>query len=333
MVSRERLQVSLKAMQEIFDENTLRLPMLTSGVQTSFSPKDAEEMFRMTYRAYALTPLLMAACNSFSGFIVNEEERIDYLPRGKYYLGYGDAGGISPAFLTSENGAEFIRNHIAEVFRAPMHFAYDLEGGLIPASKGNRITFEKLCEQGLNTQSNFELAESFLYNDVKICNLRDEKGQVLGKRMEVRGADSGIDQPVMAVLLAATLVPDGPAAEAFDALLRDYGFTGNPKADAELFLSSRKAAVENGGKFMDVPFGTGRLMDFAQEVAGIIVNACDGSVPGRDMARLLDVLMTGNCDGKIFAEKCPSLKDAAALMQKLDTAPAPAAKKRLLPGC
>jgi hypothetical protein len=331
MVSRERLQVSLKAMQEIFDENTLRLPMLTSSVQTSFSPKDAEEMFRMTYRAYALTPLLMAACNSFSGYIVNEEERQDCLPRGKYYLGYGDAGGISPAFLNASDGAEFIRNHIEAVFNVPMHFAYDLDGGLIPASKENPITFENLVRQGLNTQSNYELAESFLYNDVKICNLRDETGAVIGKRMEVRGADSGFDQPVMAALLAVTLIPPGPAAEAFDALLKDYGFTGDPKADAALFTASRAAAVDHGGKFMDVPFGTGRLRDFAQDVASIIAAECAGKVSGPDMARLTDVLMTGNCDGRLFAEKFGSLAEVSAFLQAGagKTAPAPKLKRAL----
>lgn len=319
MVSRERLQVSLKAMQEIFDENTLRLPMLTSSVQTSFSPKDPDEMFSMVYRAYALTPLLMAATASSSGYIVNEDKQLDYLPRGKYYLGYGDAGGISPAFLKSENGAEFTRNHIEEVFNAPMHFAYNTDGSIIPSSKEDRLTFGKLVQRGLNTLSNYELAETFLYNDVKVCNLRDEEGKTIGKRMEVRGADSGIDQPVMAIILSATLVPEGPAAKAFDALLKDYGFTGNPKADAELFLTSRAAVVDNGGKFMDVAFGNGRLRDFAQDVAGIIATYAD--VPQRDLARLTDVLMTGNCDAKIFAEKFPTLADVTSFLQK-DVAPA-----------
>ena len=286
-------------------------------------------MFRMVTRAYALTPLLMAACNASSGYVVNEDKKLDYLPRGKYYLGYGDAGGISPAFLKSENGAEFIRNHIEEVFNAPMHFAYNADASLIPASKENRITYAKLVEQGLGTQSNYELAETFLYNDIKVCNLRDENGKAIDKRMEVRVADSGYDQPVMAILLTAALVPDGKAADQFDALLKDYGFTGNPKTDADLYLKSRDAVVNNGGKFMDVAFGTGRLRDFAADVAGILVNAYDGKVPATDMARLTDVLMTGNCDGKIFAEKFASLKDVTASMQAkvtVQTAPALARK-------
>lgn len=314
MASRERLQASLKAMQEIFDENTLRLPMLTSSVQASFSPESADQMFRMMYRAYALSPLLMAATNSFSGFVVNEDKKVDYIPRAQYYLGYGDAGGVSPAFLKSENGADLIRNHIEAVFDAPMHFAYREDGSIIGATACNRITYRDLVGQGLGTQSNYELAETFLYNDVKIANLRDENGQVVGKRIEVRGADSGCDQPVMAVLMMAALIPDGKAADAFDALLKDYGFTGNPKNDAALFIASRKSAVENGGKFMDVPFGTGTMRDFAVDVAGILVNAWDGKVPAKDMERLMDVLMTGETDAKIFSRKFATIKDAAAYM-------------------
>lgn len=319
IVGRERLQASLKAMQEIFDENTLRLPLLTSSVQTSFSPEDADTMFRMMYRAYALSPLLMATTNSSSGFVVNEDKRIDAIPRAQYYLGYGDAGGISPAFLNAENGQELIRNHIEAVFNAPMHFAYDAEGGIILSTREEPLTFNKLAGQGLNSLSNYELAETFLYNDVKIANLRDADGNVVGKRMEVRGADSGFDQPAMALLMTAALVPDGKAADAFDALLKDYGFTGNPKQDAELFLASRKAAVEHNGRFMDVPFGTGTLRDFAADVAGILVTAWDGKVPAKDMERLIDVLLTGETDAKKFASAFPRLEDAAAFLK---TAPA-----------
>ncbi len=322
MAARERLQASLAAMQDIFDENTLRLPMLTSSIQTSFSPANADDMFSMAYRAYAMSPLLMAATNSSSGFIVNEEQRLDYLPRAKYYLGYGDAGGISPAFLKSENGQEFIQNHIEAVFKAPMHFAYDLDGGIIKSTKDNVITFEKLVAQGLNTQSNYELAETFLYNDVKVCNLRDETGAVVGKRLEVRGADSGIDQPAMAVLMTAALVPNGPAAREFERVLQDYGFTGNPKADADLFLASRDAVVNNGGKFMDVKFGTGSLRDFAADVANILVNAYEGQKMGPDMARLMDVLLTGNCDGKIFKAAYPTLDDVKEVLKKPGSSPA-----------
>jgi len=333
-VSRPRLQVSIGAMKEIFPPDTLRLPLLTAAVQTSFSPRDADEMFDMATRAYLLTPLLMASCNTFSGYVVGEEDRKSEIPRAKYYQGYGRAGGLSEAFLKATNGAEFIQNHIREVFQAPMHFAYDLDGNLFPASKEKPITFEGLIAQGLNTQSNYELAESFLYNDIKICNLRDAQGEVIGKRMEVRGADSGIDQPVMAALLSAAIVPKGAAADAFDALVRQYGFTGCPKEDAPLLKAAREAVVNHNGKFMDVPFGkdpqTGEarsLREFAADVAGIVAKRYEGEPTlAADVSRLVDVLLTGDCDAKIFAAQFRSLSDARDYMMQSAPQPAPAPK-------
>lgn len=338
IASRPRLQVSIQAMQDIFPPNTLRLPLLTAGVQTSFSPANADDMLSMMYRAYALTPLLMASTNSFSGYIVNEDEKIDYLPRAQYYLGYGPAGGISGAFLNSETGAELTANHIDAVFKAPMHFAYDLEGNLFPASKENPITFEKLIAMGYNTQSNFELAETFLYNDVKICNLRNGAGDVVGKRLEVRGADSGYDQPVMAMLMTAAVVPAGPGAEAFDALLKDYGFTGSPKNDAALFLEAREATVNHKGKFMDVAFGrdpeTGAprtLRDFAADVAGILVSVYGAEKSlSADVSRACDILLTGQCDAKVFADSYPTLEAATTALWEY--APAKNTRPATVPG-
>lgn len=336
-VSRPRLQVSIGAMKDIFPPNTLRLPLLTAAVQTSFSPKDADEMFDMATRAYLLTPLLMAACNTFSGYVVNETDRKNEIPRAKYYEGYGRAGGLSEAFLKATNGAEFIQNHIQEVFQAPMHFAYDLDGNLFPASKEKPITFEGLIAQGLNTQSNYELAESFLYNDIKICNLRDEAGAVIGKRMEVRGADSGLDQPVMAALLTTAIVPNGDAAKEFDALVKSYGFTGCPKEDAPLLRAARDAVVNHNGNFMDVPFGkdpkTGAaksLRSFAADVAGIVAKRYEAEPQlAKDVSRLVDVLLTGDCDAKIFAAKFPTLEDAKDYM--MQSAPKPPQIKRVSP--
>lgn len=312
MVSRERLQASLAAMPQLFPRDTLDLPLLTAGVQVSFSPKDADEMLRMMYRAYALSPLLMAAMNSFTGYIGNDPGREDILLRPKRNDGYGSAGGIAESFLKSETGTDLIRNHIEAVFQATMHYAVGLQGEVILSTKENPLTFEKLIAMGLNTQTNYEIAESFLYNDIKICNLR-RGGAAVGKRMEVRPADFGAHQAVSTLLLAAALVPDGETAKAFERLLGDYGFTGSPVSDAALFLSSRKAAVEHGGKFMDVAFGTGRLRDFAADVAGLVTAHYAGQRLDAEVSRVAEILLTGECDAKKMSDL--SLIDIATALQ------------------
>lgn len=315
MVARDRLVVSIAAMKDMFDPQSMNIPLLTTGVQASFSPKDGEELFRMAKRAYALSPLLIAAMNSSSGFVLNDPARQDIAPRPKYYETYKKSGGIAESFLKSASPAEFLRNHIEAVFKTPMHFAYDADGALVPSRKGDIITFEKLIERGLNTQSNYELAETFLYNDVKICNLR-KGNDVIGKRVEVRPADSGMHQPFSVLLMTAALVPDGKTASAFDDLLAEYGFTGNPQTDADLYLQSRNAAVEHRGRFMDIPFGRGSMRDFAADVAGLLLQHYDKTAATPDLIKLVDVLMTGECDAKVFAREMPELRDVTAYLQE-----------------
>lgn len=328
-VPRERLEASLNVIETALNPNLNRIPLLTTGVQTSFSPKDSDEMFRMAHRGYALTPLLIAAMNSTAGYVENNDERLAHHPRGKYYEMYGESGGLAASFARAADPQSFVRNHIEAVFDAPMFFAYDHDGALIRSTKDDVITFRKLIDRGLNTQSNFELAETFIYNDIKVCNLRDEWGDVVGKRLEVRAADSGMHQPVSVLLLTAALVPDGKTAEKFDALLRDYGFTGIPREDAALLQAGREAAVNHGGKFMDIAFGkdkaTGEarsLREFAADVAGLVVAHYEkDKALSADVSILADLLLTGQCDAKTYAAKYHSLQEVTADLQKT---PAPA---------
>jgi hypothetical protein len=184
--------------------------------------------------------------------------------------------------------------------------------------------------KGLNTQSNYELAETFIYNDVKICNLRDAEANVVGKRIEVRPADSGLHQPFSVLLLTAALVPDGKTAEAFDNLLKEYGITGNPPKDAPILLANRRAAVDHDGWYMDVEFGrdpaTGKtrsLRDFAADLAGLVAtHYANDKAASPDVAKLCDILLTGNCDAKLNAAKYPTLDTVTAELQKGKAQPA-----------
>lgn len=318
MASRERLVTSIGAMHKIFPKTTVEIPLLTAGIQTSFSPADADEMFAMTRRAYLLTPILIALANASAGFVKNGVKPVRQNYRMRLYDGYSEAGGISPAFKKAVDGKSFIDAHIDAVFAAPMHFAYRPDGTLEAASPENPLTFAGLVARGWNTQSNYELAESFLYNDIKICNLRDAKGNVMGKRMEVRAADAGPRENVArAVLLTAALVPAGPAADAFEALCGKYGFTGTPADMAELLETSRNAAIDHNGKFTDVAYGTGHLRDFCQWLAPIVQKhyAGDATVNAAQLEDLCGVLRSGQCPAALTAAQSPTLGEVTASLK------------------
>lgn len=329
-VPRERLDVAIRALTDTYGRSVLPIPLLTTGVQASFSPQSADDMFRMAHRGYALTPLLIAAMNSAVGYTENNETRKDIHMRSAYYEAYGNAAGIAESFLNASNAKEYIDNHIEAVFDTPMFFHYDDAGKMVPSTKDDLMTFRRLVDMGLNTQSNYELAESFIYNDMKICNLRNNDGQVIGKRLEVRAPDSGQHQPMSVLLMTAALIPPGPTAEAFDALLKDYGLTGDPRQDAVLLKEAHHAAVHHDGRFMDVVFGrdpeTGAprsLRDLAADVAGLIVNHYESEktlMP--DVSRLSDILLTGQCDAKVFSVTYPTLNHAVQHLQQGAVQPA-----------
>ncbi|HEX2752500.1 MAG TPA: hypothetical protein VHP34_05230, partial [Alphaproteobacteria bacterium] len=115
-ISRERLEASLQVIAEVLDPSLIRVPLLTTGVQTSFSPDSMEELFRMTNRGYALTPLLIAAMNSSPAHVENDPARLNHHLRGDFYNAYGASGGLSQAFLKATDPESFIQNHIKSVF-------------------------------------------------------------------------------------------------------------------------------------------------------------------------------------------------------------------------
>ncbi len=313
--SRERLNIALSTVPNIFKPEALTIPLLTTAIQASFSPTDKEAMFRMAKRAYALTPLLMLVTNSHTGFLKNNPIRQNKHFRGKGYDCHEASGGIADSFLKSSNGDEWVKNHIKSIFDIPMYFACNKDGSTFTAANGNPVTstkrnpltFRKLIKEGLNTISNFHLAESFMYNDVKICNLSDEFGKVAGKRLEVRAADSGLHQPEDLILLTSALIPDGETAIAFEALLKKYGFTGDPTQDTEFLLGARNAVVENWDHaWKEGNFGKGKMTDFSRDLANIMedhyINSSDDiSAIEKPLSRLLNDLRSCESDATRLA--------------------------------
>ena len=327
MIQRERLHTGIASVREVGTHGALAVPLLTAGVQLSFSPKSAKQLFRMAKRAYALMPLIYAAFNSDTGYAEGKAARSDHHVRGNYYEGYGAAGGIAESFLSASNSSDYLHNHVSQVFETPMYFAYQLDGSLLPATAARPITFEKLELLGLNTQANYELAESFLYHDVKICNLRDDKGQTIGKRLEVRAADSGMHQPITVPLLLGALIPDGQAATKFDRLLTQFCVSGHPPADGALLRKARQNAIYHQGRYMDVAYGfdpqsgtDGRLLDLAGSLASIVQEHYKGMDIGhagqQGLQKLLHILQTGESDAARYAKQFTTKAEANAFLVK-----------------
>ncbi|MCC7036568.1 MAG: hypothetical protein IT560_04595, partial [Alphaproteobacteria bacterium] len=110
-------------------------------------------------------------------------------------------------------------------------------------------------------------------------------------------------------------------------LLKDYGFTGNPKQDADLLQAARKNAVEHNGRFMNVPFGNGSLRDFAADVAALVIAHYERDRAVQpEVSKLAEVLLTGESDAKLNAAKYKTLADVTRDLQATVVKPLPAPK-------
>lgn len=288
--------------------------------QVSVSPKNPDQMLSDVRRLYCLAPFLFMLTDNTSAF---SEGQIFKGHAGMHLrhegLGQG-RGGIPPYVFTARNGKEFIRAHIHHAMNNPLFMYYDLDGTLTRVPSGDwSVTFNTLKEHGLNTASNYYLAQSLLWPDVKIAALKDEAGAVTGHRYEARMFGVGIHQHQSAFLIVAGLAFQRDLAENVDELLRQYGFDADDLPAMAAHVSrSYKAARAHNGKFFDIAYGTGTMAAFARDFADLMENACDDPELEDALAPLLTICRTGCTDAKVNRALFPTLADIAAIQKNYD---------------
>ncbi len=287
--------------------------------QVSVSYRDQDHGLENVRRLYFLAPFLFLLTDNSTGF--NEGKRFKGhagmslrhhgLPKGR--------GGIIPHVFEARTGTEFFERHIDQVMNNPLYMYYDLEGRLVGLPSGTWITFNQLKEKGLNTASNYFLAQSVLWPDIKIAALRDETGGVYGHRYEARMFGVGIHQHQTALLLTSALAFHDDFSANVDELLAKYGFDAQGGAEAYTLLQKGyKAAREHNGKFFDIPYGKGKMSDFAKEFA-ILVEAVSEEIGFEDEFQpLLTISRTGCTDAKVNCTLFPTLEDVLKFQRTYD---------------
>ena len=71
---------------------------------------------------------------------------------------------------------------------------------------------------------------------------------------------------------------------------------------------------------MDVAYGTGQLRDFAADVASLLEKHVTS---GPELAKLTDILLTGNCDAKVTSVETPTLQKVVEKLVKMAGPSAP----------
>ncbi|MFP4386670.1 MAG: hypothetical protein ACLFP8_03685 [Alphaproteobacteria bacterium] len=291
--------------------------------QVSVSPRDMDHMLEGVRRLYVLAPLLFLLTDNSGGFLEGQR----FSGHAGMYLRHrglrGGHGGFVPYAFTAASGEEFVSRHIDHVMNNPLFMYYDHDGRLVKVPSGDwSVTFNSLKEQGLNTASNYYLAQSVLWPDVKIAALTANDGQVYGHRYEARMFGVGNHQHQSAYLLTSALAFHEDFARGVDALLSRYGFDLSHNSYATLMRvrSAYHAARNHNGRFFDIPYGRGIMAEFARELAELIedmaldINMQDAVNP------LITICRTGCTDGRINRTVFPNL--SGMLRQQHDYDPA-----------
>ncbi len=282
--------------------------------QVSVSPKTSDHMLENIRRLYVLAPFLFLLTDNSAGF--NEGKPFaNHIGMSMRHDGLiGGLGGIPSYVFSAKSGAEFIENHIDYVMNNPLFMYYDKDGSLTGVPSGDwSVTFNSLKSRGLNISSNYYLAQSLMWSDVKIATLKDNNGSITGHRYEARMFGVGMHQHQSAFIITSALASHSDFAKSVDELLSRYGFSGDNIY--ELLQKSYKNAREHGGKFFDIAYGTGIMSEFAQEFADLIENIASDIDMSQELAPVLDICRSGYTDGKVNRILFPELSDVIKFQQ------------------
>ncbi len=287
--------------------------------QISVSYRDHAHMLENVRRLYILAPFLFMITDNAAAF--NEGKSFTGNAGMHHRAALGDRGGVPSYVYTAKSGEDYIHSHIDHVMNNPLFVYYDNEGNLIRLPSGTWTSFNELRKQGLNTTTNYYFSQSVLWPDVKIAALKNEKDEVVNHRYEARMFGVGMHQHQTALLIMAALAFDSGFAESIDELLGRYGFNvSNPKSLKTPLENAYNAARKHDGKFLDIAYGHGKMIDFARDFADLIENVSLMSGLEEELAPLLTICRTGCTDSKVNALLFDTLDKAKDFQRNYDSA-------------
>lgn len=288
--------------------------------QVSISPYNMDHMLENIRRLYTLAPFLFLLTDNSVGFSEGKKFK-DHAAMTLRHKGLdGWQGGMPDFVFQARSGEEFIASHIDHIMNHPLFMYYDREGNLNRVPSGDKsVTFNSLKSRGLNISSNYFLAQSIFWPDVKIATLKDSSGDVTGHRYEGRMFGVGMHQHQSAFIIMSALAFNDNFARGVDDLLMRYGFDNNDLAGShDLVKKSYKTAREHGGNFFNIAYGTGIMAEFAKEFADLIEAAADDMGLDDEIQPLLTICRTGCTDGKINRILFPTLQDSLEFQKTYD---------------
>lgn len=282
VIPRERILDLITSVKKLLPPDALRVGLFAASCQVSVDYKDADDLYKKLHRGHASSPLLISTLASDTGRM--EGNIIPHHIRAGLYDAYGEnVSGLPGYYDDCQNGDQLISSHLDQVCNTPLLYYYEGENVIYPSTLTE--TFNTLAKKGLDTERNFETAESFLYHDIKLKPLPNGK-----RRLEFRLPDTGLGHMNAASALISVLVCHQETAPIFDSILKRFGFHGNIAADKSLLESNRINAIRNPGDY-NVGFGSGTMKDVLSAIRAEILPRLNHS--GKT-AEILLSLLDGN---------------------------------------
>lgn len=322
---RSRTDELIYAIEQVSGHDGLSYTFLTSPVHASVSYTDTEHLWDILQTAFTLTPFLYMACENGVDFIEGEPKTAPHHFTMRTTKALGHRGGIPDCFYNAQSGEDFIYGHINAVLDNPMMVVFDRHGEIYAPRSGQLKTpRDIIAEQGAINQSVFDLAESTLWPDIKICNIRDSDDNRIGKRIELRMCDTGPHQFQSLMLTVAGAIMDEKGREDMNALLRDFGFEGQPAHYRHLLEQAMHDTLWHNGRYMNIEFGAPRqdgsqptMRDFAGEAIDVIRGGVERTAPDQlpRLAPLETICRTGWTDAKTLTHHFQKLDDVSNFMR------------------
>lgn len=287
------------------------------STQVSVSYTGPDHLLSGLRRLYVLAPFLFMISDNAAPF--NEGRPFPGHAGMHHRVALGGRGGVPPYVFTAKTGEDYIRAHIDAVMNNPLFVHYDAQGRLIRLPSGTWTSFNALKAMGLNTATNYFFAESILWPDVKVAALKDDAGLVNGHRYEARMFGVGLHQHRTMLLATAALAYDPVFAGSVDTLLRHHGFNQRrPETLKEPLEKAYAAALHHNGAFLDIPYGSGQMSEFAAKFADLLEASPQLSGFGKEAEPLLTICRTGMTDSKVNARLFPALETALDFQRQYD---------------
>jgi len=314
VVPRERLISEWNKFMSIPNHPGQKTMGLSCSSQVSVSYTDLDMLKQIYMRAAYLSPLFYALSANAPGFIGGEKvSKGAYSPRAAWWAEHNQHSerAALPPFLREDlEAGEVIERWMKYASSAEMIFYFGENGE--PVFSDNRSFSDFMTEDSdLATKTNYELAESLMWPDVKICNSPQ------GKRIESRAWDGGSWQNIANIIVSAAVFLDEDAGRKVDQLIANIGV-----AKDELF-DARLAVADQG---LQTAFGSGRLKDMTLPLFRIVEQSLGNQIPQDYLQGLKYVCETGNTDSLVAQEIIRTKED---LVDFLKLVPDSAFKKRM----